>query len=129
MLTKIKDDLLRRIQDNPVEGVAWMLAGFLVFSVYSNHQIGKELTQVCETVANLGDGYIDLETLKQFRATGIDWDALMVDAERVQMLLKADTAEGRAYRWWHGNSTYIVDLCSERLAEDYEDGYEDDWWG
>ncbi len=115
MLTKIKDDLLQRFQDNPV---AWVLAGLLVYSVYSHYQTGKELTQVCETVAYLHDGYFDLEAHEKFDSTGIDMDAVMVKVERAQMLSKADTAEGRAYRWWRAYTMYIVDVCSERLEDD-----------
>ena len=111
----MKNVLLQSLKSNPL---AWVLAGILVFSIFSHYQTGKELTQVCETVASLRDGYFDLETLERSDTTGIDLDAIMVDVERVQMLLNADTAEGRAYRWWRDNSIYIVDVCTERLADD-----------
>ena len=95
----------------------WILAGFLVFSIYSHYRTGSEFTKVCQTVAMLGEGYTDLESSQKFFTTGIDLNAAMVRAQEHEKLLKANTPEGRAYRWWRQHSQYVNKSCSNRLAE------------
>lgn len=96
---------------------AWVLGGLLVFSMYSHYRTGAQFTKVCETVSMLEEGYFDLESSQTFHTTGIDLDAIMVRASEHEKLMKSDTPEGRAYRWWRKHSEYVHNTCSNRLSE------------
>ena len=104
----------RQFAKNPL---AWILGGLLAFSVYSHYRTGSAFTRVCETVAALEEGYLDLESNQRFEPSGIDINAIMVKVEKEQALLQANTPEGRAFRWWKHNTDQLRSACSERLSE------------
>jgi hypothetical protein len=81
----------KRFAKNPA---AWILSGLLAFSVYSHYRTGAVFTHVCESIASLSEGYIDLESNQKFEPSGIDIDAIMLDVKRQEALLKANTPEG-----------------------------------
>ena len=97
--------------------VAWLLGGFLAFSVFSHYRTGSDFTRVCETVASLQTGYTDFESAQQFKASGIDLHSIILKAKQEEALLNANTPEGRAYRWWKQNTDYLRRTCGHRLSE------------
>ena len=97
--------------------VAWILGGLLVFSVYSHYGTGSEFTQVCEKIVMLEEGYYDFDTSQQLQPTGIDFDAIMIEMKEHDKLMKTDTPDGRAYRWWREKAQYLIKVCGNRLAE------------
>ena len=104
----------KRFAKNPA---AWILGGLLAFSVYSHYRTGAAFTRVCESIASLGEGYIDLESNQKFKPSGIDINAIMLDVKRQEALLKANTPEGRAFRWWKQNAELLRRTCNDRLSE------------
>lgn len=103
---------------------AWILAGLLAFSVFSHYRTGEKFTNVCETIVILEDGYFDLETSLKYQTTGFDVDAIMIKVKKHEELMKSNTPEGRAYRWWRKHSQYLSKVCGNRLAEpDPRDDY------
>jgi hypothetical protein len=95
----------------------WILAGLLAFSIFSHYRTGVKFTNVCETILMLEEGYFDLETSQKYHATGIDLDAIMVEAKKHEELMKSNTQEGRAYRWWRKHSQFLSKVCGNRLAD------------
>jgi len=86
-------------------------------SIRTIYKTGSEFTNVCERIVMLEEGYFDIDFSQQYQTTGIDLDAIMIKAEDHERLLKADTTDGRAYRWWLQNVQYISRVCGNRLAE------------
>ena len=118
MFARLQQRWSKSFVENPM---AWILAGLLAFSVFSHYRTGTQFTEVCNRILMLREGYFDLETSRKFITTGIDLDSMMAEVKRHEELMKAKTAEGRAYRWWryHGNKSERI--CSDRMAEDSRD--------
>ncbi len=95
---------------------AWLLVGLLAFSIFSHYRTGSDFTRMCETVMFLEQGYTDVESAQQFKASGIDINAIIIKAKEEEALLRANTPEGRAYQWWKKNADSLRRTCSARLS-------------
>ena len=100
-------------QKNPM---VWVLSALLAFSIYSHRNTGKEFSDVCERIMVLEEGYFDIESSQNYIATGIDTEAIVTKAQAHERLMKEDSPEGRAYRWWRLNLQQLTDVCGERLS-------------
>ena len=82
----------RQFSKNPA---AWVLGALFVLSVFFHYRTGAQFTRVCGVVSSLADGYVDIESNQRFTPSGINISAIMLEAQKADALLKADTAEGR----------------------------------
>lgn len=111
---KIQERFTQSFSKNPL---TWVFGGLFILSVYFHYQTGAEFTRVCRTIVELEEGYFYLESMQKLRATGIDMDAILIKAKEHEELMKTDSPEGRAYRWWRKKVGYISKACGNRLAE------------
>lgn len=98
----------RSFVNNPI---AWMLGVLLAVSVFSYYRASDKLSSVCSTILMLEEGYSDIETLEGYEATGFDNGAMTVKVEKHDFLMKVDSPDGRAYRWWKANMKALDKVC------------------
>jgi hypothetical protein len=115
--------IFRRVEDFLTGyGGLWILVALFSIPIYTHYRVGNDFDEVCMSILSLDDGYFDPSSLQEFKATGIDIDAIIVKADRHLELMEADSPEGRAYRWWYGHSQKLVNKCTSRESKpDYSE--------
>lgn len=123
MIAKILDFILKH---NPA---AWILAGLLVFSFYSNYKTNHKFTYTCWLMEELTSEFSDINMLiahskRQAKTIKERYNKENLDKLHKEMdrLLNAHTKEGRHFRANYSRWRELEKLCQERheLVDDFE---------
>jgi hypothetical protein len=118
----LKEKMITSFQKNPI---AWILGALLVVSVHGNYKTGKAFTESCQLMMFLTDdfsAYPMLFAKSEYDLMEINKKNSDATIEKVDMLLKARTRLGDAFRSNYFHWKELRKVCEERVSEnrDYE---------